>query len=127
MGQKASVARGPALPEPEIITAVSLSIAFMMSAVVSTGRESTPKEEQYQRTTTLPFRVTRGMVCLMTNPTKKVLQFPTPTEAPLASTILLRIGSDRFAIRWEIEKLPPARPFVARKESVQPAKAKTAK
>jgi hypothetical protein len=54
------------------------------------------------------------MVCLMTNPTKKVLPFPRPAEEPLAATTFLQVGQDRFAIHWEIEKLPPARPFVVR-------------
>jgi hypothetical protein len=51
----------------------------------------------------------------MKNPAKKVLPFRVPPEEPLAATTILQIGHDRFAIHWEIEKLPPARPVVVRK------------
>jgi len=46
----------------------------------------------------------------MKNSQKKVLPFPTPPEEPAPSTIVVQIGTDRFAIHWEIEELPPAAP-----------------
>jgi hypothetical protein len=49
----------------------------------------------------------------MTKRPKKVLPFPTPQEEPVASTIIVQIGNDRFAIHWEIEELPPTSPLVA--------------
>ena len=42
---------------------------------------------------------------------KNVLPFPKPPEEP--ATIVVQIGSDRFAIHWEIEELPPAVPVVS--------------
>jgi hypothetical protein len=63
----------------------------------------------------------------MKNSIKKVLPFPVPPEEPLAATSILQIGHDRFAIHWEIEKLPPARPFIVRKQRVRPAKVKSAR
>lgn len=42
---------------------------------------------------------------------RKVLQFPKPPEQPKASTITVQIGSERFAIHWQIEELPPAAPL----------------
>jgi hypothetical protein len=48
----------------------------------------------------------------MKNRQKKVLPFPKPPGKPLASTLIVQIGSDRFAIHWEIEELPPALPLV---------------
>jgi hypothetical protein len=51
----------------------------------------------------------------MENRQKKVLPFPTPPEEPVASTIIVQVGNDRFAIRWEIEELPPvARPVLSK-------------
>jgi hypothetical protein len=46
----------------------------------------------------------------MKNGQKKVLPFPAPPEEPAPTTIVVQIGSDRFAIHWEIEELPPAEP-----------------
>jgi len=51
------------------------------------------------------------MTILMKN-SKKVLPFPKPPEKPEASTIVVQIGSERFAIHWEIEELPPVAPLV---------------
>jgi len=48
----------------------------------------------------------------MKNRQKKVLQFPTPHQEPGASTIVIQIGGERFAIHWEIEDLPPAAPLL---------------
>jgi hypothetical protein len=38
---------------------------------------------------------------------KKVLPFPAPPEEAAPSTIVVQIGTERFAIHWEIEDLPP--------------------
>jgi hypothetical protein len=43
---------------------------------------------------------------------KKMLPFPKPPEEPVASTIVVQIGNDRFAIHWAIEELPPVAPPV---------------
>jgi hypothetical protein len=55
----------------------------------------------------------------MENRQKDVLPFPTPQEEPVASTIIVQIGNDRFAIHWEIEELPPTSPLVAWKRGIQ--------
>jgi len=44
----------------------------------------------------------------------KVLPFPKPPEQPEVPTIVVQIGNEHFAIRWEIEELPPAAPLVLR-------------
>ena len=74
-----------------------------------------------QRMTSLPLPGTRGMPVLMKNHPKKVLLFPTPPEEPLASTIVVQIGSERFAIHWEIEELPRAAPLLLWKRSAKKA------
>jgi hypothetical protein len=43
----------------------------------------------------------------MKNSHKKALQFSTPPQEPAPTTIVVRIGNERFAIHWEIEDLPP--------------------
>jgi hypothetical protein len=48
----------------------------------------------------------------MKNRQKKVLEFPKPLEEPVARTIVCQIGDERFAIRYEIEDLPPTAPLV---------------
>jgi hypothetical protein len=48
----------------------------------------------------------------MKNSPKKVLPFPKPPEEPAASTIVAQIGSERFALHWRIEELPPAATMV---------------
>jgi len=53
------------------------------------------------------------MTVVMKNSSKKVLPFPKPPEQPAPSTIVVRIGNDRFAIHWQIEDLPPATPLLA--------------
>ena len=55
----------------------------------------------------------------MKNRPKKVLQFPTPPEEPVASTIVVQIGNDRFAIHSEIEELPPTSPLVVWNDKAQ--------
>ena len=47
---------------------------------------------------------------LMNNSPKKILQFPKPPEEPAAPTIVCQIGSERFAIQYQIEDLPPTAP-----------------
>jgi len=42
------------------------------------------------------------------NRNKKILQFPTPPEEPLLTTVIFQVGSTRFAMHWSIEALPPA-------------------
>ena len=59
------------------------------------------------------------MSVVMKNRQKKVLPFPKPLEEPAASTIVVQIGKDRFAIHWEMEKLPPAAPIVGLKRPGQ--------
>jgi hypothetical protein len=39
---------------------------------------------------------------------KKVIPFPTPPPEPIATTYIVQIGDQRFAIHWEIEDLPRA-------------------
>jgi hypothetical protein len=41
---------------------------------------------------------------------KKVLAFPAPPPEPAVTTVTVQIGSERFAIHFEIEDLPPAAP-----------------
>jgi hypothetical protein len=52
---------------------------------------------------------------------KKILLFPKPPEEPGASPIVVQIGSERFAIHYEIEDLPPVppMPLVLPKRSVK--------
>jgi len=66
--------------------------------------------QQGKQALSLPER--RGMSVLMKNSQKKVLPFPKPSEEPGASTIIVQIGDERFAIYWEIEDRPPATPLV---------------
>jgi hypothetical protein len=56
-----------------------------------------------------------------------VLPFPIPPEEPLASTIVVQIGNERFAIHWEIEDLPPAAPLLLRRRSAKKAAVKIVK
>jgi hypothetical protein len=69
----------------------------------------------------------RGMSILMNNRQKKVLAFPTSPEEPLASTIVIQSGKDRFAIHWKIEELPPAAPLLLWKRAAQKATVKIVK
>ena len=39
---------------------------------------------------------------------KKLLHFPAPREEREITQMIVQIGRQRFAIRWEIEDLPPA-------------------
>ena len=48
----------------------------------------------------------------MKNRQKKVLPFPKRPEQPEDSRTVVQIGSDRFAIHWEIEDLPPVSPVI---------------
>ena len=43
---------------------------------------------------------------------EKVLSFPKPRGEPEGSTIIVQIGTDRFAIHWQIEDLPRAVPLL---------------
>ena len=67
------------------------------------------------------------MSVLMKNSHKSVLPFPAAPEEPAASTIVVQIGNDRFAIHWEIEELPPAAPLVPWKRGAKKATAKIVK
>jgi hypothetical protein len=58
---------------------------------------------------------------------KRVLLFPTPPEEPLASTILVQIGNQRFAIHWQIVGLPPVAPLLRWKRAAKRATAKIVK
>jgi hypothetical protein len=50
---------------------------------------------------------------------KKVLLFPKPLEQPEGGTITIRVGNERFAVHYEIERLPPApRPVSAVQRSL---------
>jgi len=42
---------------------------------------------------------------------KKVLPFTRPAKEPAPSTIICQIGNERFAIHWQVEDLPPAKPM----------------
>jgi hypothetical protein len=64
---------------------------------------------------------------VMKNSHKKVLPFPTPSEEPAPSTIVVQIGCDRFAIHWEIEELPPVAPLVLLERKSTEATAKIVK
>jgi hypothetical protein len=44
----------------------------------------------------------------MKNRKNNLLPFPEPPQEPGTSTIVVQIGSERFAIHFEIEDLPPA-------------------
>jgi hypothetical protein len=48
------------------------------------------------------------MSVVMKKNQKTVLPFPKRLEEPAPSTIIVRIGSERFAIHWTTEDLPPA-------------------
>jgi hypothetical protein len=52
----------------------------------------------------------------MKNRQQMVSPFPKPLDEPAASTIVVQIGKDRFAIHWEMEELPPAAPTVRMKQ-----------
>ena len=54
----------------------------------------------------------RGMSVVMKNRKNNVLPFPNPPEASGGSTIICRIGSERFAIHMQVEDLPPVPPPV---------------
>jgi hypothetical protein len=41
---------------------------------------------------------------------KKVLHFPARREEREITSMILHLGTQRFAIHWEIEDLPPADP-----------------
>jgi hypothetical protein len=63
----------------------------------------------------------------MKNLEKKVLPFPTPPDEPGISTITVQIGSERFAIHWEVEELPPLPPLLPLLLRKRPDKKTTAK
>jgi hypothetical protein len=67
------------------------------------------------------------MSVVMKNSQKKVLPFPAPPEEPAASTIVVQIGTDRFAIHWEIEDLPPVAPLMLGKRRADKTTAKIVK
>jgi hypothetical protein len=46
------------------------------------------------------------------NNNQKILPFPKAPEESGASTIVVQIGDERFAIHWEVEDLPPVQPPV---------------
>ena len=83
--------------------------------------------EGHQRINTCVLPGTRGMSVVMKNRQKKVLLFPKSPEEPAASTIVVQIGSDRFAIHWEIEELPPAAPLLPWKRAGKKATSKIMK
>jgi hypothetical protein len=56
-----------------------------------------------------------------------VLSFPPPPEEPLASTIVVQIGNERFAIHWEIEELLAAVPLLLWKRASKKATMKITK
>jgi hypothetical protein len=45
----------------------------------------------------------------------RVIEFPKPTalDYAVSDRIIFEVGDVRFAIKWEIEQLPPAGPVVA--------------
>ena len=48
---------------------------------------------------------------------KKVLAFPAPREEAGASSVIVQIGRERFAIHFEFEDLPPAVPPIPLKRA----------
>jgi hypothetical protein len=50
------------------------------------------------------------MTVYMKNHQKKVLQFPESPAEPANSKIVVQIGSERFAIHYEVEDLPSVPP-----------------
>jgi hypothetical protein len=57
---------------------------------------------------------TRGISVVMKIRKNNVLPFPKPPQEPETTTIVVQIGSERFAIHFEIEDLPSAVPPVLR-------------
>ena len=41
---------------------------------------------------------------------RKILPFPADSDIPARPEIIVQIGDERFAIRWEIEELPTTAP-----------------
>jgi hypothetical protein len=63
----------------------------------------------------------------MKNRKNNLLPFPEPTESGI-STIIVQIGSERFAIHFQTEDLPPAEPpLVMPKRKTNKAPSKMAK
>jgi hypothetical protein len=58
---------------------------------------------------------------------KKVLSFPKPPVEPGPQTIVCQIGSERFAIHYRIEDLPPVVPLLHWKQRAKTTLPKTAK
>jgi hypothetical protein len=56
---------------------------------------------------------------------QKILQFRKPPEEPDAEPIICQIGSERFAIHYEIEDLPPAVPALRWRQATRKVVPKT--
>jgi hypothetical protein len=56
---------------------------------------------------------------------KKILPFPKPLGESGTSTIVVQIGDERFAIRWDIVDLPPKELLVLPKRAARKAPAKS--
>jgi len=67
------------------------------------------------------------MSVVMKTRQKKLLLFPKAAEEPAASTIVVRIGNERFALHWEMEELPPVAPLLPWKHAAKKATAKIIK
>ena len=65
------------------------------------------------------------MTVRMTNQTKKVLLFPKPPAKAERSRIVVQIGSERFAIHYEVEDLPPVPPLLPWKRPSKKATPRT--
>ena len=63
----------------------------------------------------------------MNNTHKKILPFPKPSEESGTSTIVVQIGDERFAIRWDTVDLPPKELIVLPKRAAKKAPAKSVK
>jgi hypothetical protein len=65
-------------------------------------------------------------VSFMNDSRKKILQFPKSPEELADSPIVCQIGSERFAIHYQIEDLPPASPpprlLILKPRAKKPAK-----
>jgi hypothetical protein len=67
------------------------------------------------------------MSVVMKKSQNNVLPFPKRPEEPGVSTIIVRIGNERFAIHWKTEDLPPAAPLLPWKPGAKNATVKIVK
>jgi hypothetical protein len=61
----------------------------------------------------------------MDNSYKNVLPFPAPSLKSPRPEMVVQIGDERFAIRWEIEELPTEAPALAQRREPKRAPKKS--